>query len=224
MLAEYSLSGKNIGVERTVLVVEDEALMRDMVAALVRGEGFEVRTAANAAEAVDLCRACDPDALIIDINLGSEPNGLQLAEALVRESPGCAVIFLTNLPDARFTSHPSPQVLERAAYLRKSQLHSSNELVRALNDALGERVNTSQRHDQANDRPLAQLSKTQFEVLQLLSEGLTNEQISEQRGTTTRSVERIIARIFRALNIDPAEGNPRVEATRAYLLAMLSDA
>lgn len=205
-------------MQRSVLVVEDDALMRDMIARILTSEGFAVQSAANTAGAIETCRSFDPDALVIDINLGPGPNGFQLAEALMRQTPGRALVFLTNLPDARFSNQPSGKVLEHAAYLRKSELATSDELVQALNAALGDRVDASLRHDRKIG-PFSGLSTTQLEVLRLVSEGLTNEQIASRRNTTTRSVERIIARILIELGIDPNHGNPRVEATRAYLLA-----
>ncbi len=208
-------------MKRSVLVVEDDDLMRDMIARILASEGFEVQSAANTAEAIDLCRAFDPDALVVDINLGPGPNGFQLAEALMQESPGRALVFLTNLPDARFSSQPSGAVLEHAAYLRKSQLATSDELVQALNAALGDRVDATQRHDQLSGT-FRGLSATQLEVLRLVSEGLTNEQIATLRGTNTRSVERVFGRTLNELGIDPKHGNPRVEAARAYLLAVLT--
>jgi DNA-binding NarL/FixJ family response regulator len=49
---------------------------------------------------------------------------------------------------------------------------------------------------------------------------MTNAAIAQQRGTTVRAVEGMLARIFAALGIEGAgEGNPRIEAARTYFLA-----
>lgn len=206
---------------RGVLIVDDDALLRDMIAQVLDSAGFDTVTAANAPEAIALTRSANPDAVVIDIDLGIGPDGLQLAEAISRESPGTAMVFLTNLPSARFSSRPSATVLENVAYLRKSRLATSDELVVALNAVLSERVTAEQRHDQHSGDPLAHLTTSQLEVLRLVSEGLSNDQIAVQRHSSTRSVERLFARTLDALEIDPHHGAARVHAARTYILATL---
>ena len=203
---------------RNVVVVEDEALLRDLIAKSLESAGFLVTTAANAADAKRACLATDPDAVVVDIELGPGPDGFEFAEALHKESPDVGIIFLTNLPDARFAGRDAKQLPKNVAYLRKSQLTDTNELVQALEAVLTYSGGSIPRHDLAADRPMADLSKRQISVLQLLALGLSNSQIAEKRGTSVRAVEGIISRIFGALDIDPAaQGNARVEAAREYL-------
>jgi DNA-binding NarL/FixJ family response regulator len=112
-------------------------------------------------------------------------------------------------------------VKQSQAYLRKSQLVDSKELVDAVNAVLKEEDVSAYRHDQAAERPLADLSKRQLVVLQLMAEGLSNAQIAEARGTTVRAVEGMISRIFQALDIDAqGSGNARIAASKAYLSAV----
>jgi len=128
------------------------------------------------------------------------------------------IVFLTNLPDSRFAGRDAKQLPKNVAYLRKSQLTETSELVNALELVLSDARVLMPRHDLATDRPMAELSKRQISVLQLLALGFSNSQIAEKRGTSVRAVEGIISRIFGALDIDPAaEGNARVEAAREYL-------
>ena len=205
---------------RHVVVVEDEALLRDLIAKTLEVKGFQVTTAANAADAARAIRANDPDAVVLDVELGPGPNGFDFAETLRATSPDMGIVFLTNLPDSRFAGRDTKDLPKNVAYLRKSQLIDSNELVVALDAVLKDSVAKSQRHDLNEKRPLAELSKKQISVLQMLAMGFTNSQIAESRGTTIRAVEGIISRIFQALDIDvQAEGNARVEAAAAYLRA-----
>lgn len=205
---------------RHIVVVEDEALLRDLIAKTLESSGFEVTTAANAADATRAFKAHDPDAVVLDVELGPGPNGFDFAEALHKTAPDVGIVFLTNLPDARFAGRETKDLPKNIAYLRKSQLIDSNELVNALEAVLHDSVEGDQRHDLAADRPLADLSKKQISVLQLLAIGYTNAQIAEKRGTTIRAVEGIVSRIFQALDIDvQAEGNARVEAASTYLRA-----
>lgn len=213
---------------RHVVVVEDESLLRDLIAKTLESKGFEVTTAANAADAARAFKAYDPDAVVLDVELGPGPNGFDFAESLHKTAPDVGIVFLTNLPDARFAGRDSKDLPNNISYLRKSQLVDSNELISALEAVLHDSVDLDQRHDLATNRPLAGLSKKQISVLQLLAMGYTNSQIAEKRGTTVRAVEGIVSRIFQALDIDvQAEGNARVEAASTYLRASgksLSDA
>ncbi len=60
---------------RSVVVVEDEALLRDLIAQSLEASGFSVATAANAADARRACAAFDPDAVVVDIELGPISSG-----------------------------------------------------------------------------------------------------------------------------------------------------
>jgi len=206
---------------RTLVVVENESLLRDLIARSLETAGFHVATAANAADAKRACKAVDPDACIVDIELGPGPDGFDFAEYLSRESPDVGVVFLTNLPDPRFADKDLKTVKQSQAYLRKSQLVDSKELIEAVNAVLKEQDVNLFRHDQNQDRPLADLSRRQIAVLKLVADGLSNAQIAEARGTTVRAVEGMISRVFLSLGIDAqAQGNARVEAARSYLTAV----
>lgn len=198
-------------LRRHILVVEDEPLLRDLLAKSIEAAGFDVSTAANAADAKRVLKNSDPDAMVLDIELGPGPNGLDLAEVVSRQYPTIGVVFLTNLPDPRFTQNPK-LIAKNHAYLRKGVLNSGNELVEVIEAVLRDRVTKEYRHDLASNRPLAELSQRQLATLQLVSEGKTNAQIAGLRGTTVRAVESMLSRIFESMGIDPTSSNPRVEA------------
>jgi DNA-binding NarL/FixJ family response regulator len=207
-------------LQRTIVVVENESLLRDLIARSLEAAGFDVSTAANAADAKRAVKATDPDVCVVDIELGPGPNGFDFAEYLSREAQDVGVVFLTNLPDPRFANRDSKSITQNQAYLRKSQLVDSKELIEAVNAVLKEQDVDKFRHDQNQTRPLAELSKRQISVLKLVAEGQSNSQIAEERGTTVRAVEGMVSRIFTALGVDAqGVGNARVEATRMYLSA-----
>jgi DNA-binding NarL/FixJ family response regulator len=205
---------------RHVVVVENEPLMRDLIGKTLEGAGFKVTTAANAADARRMHQAIDPDAMVIDIELGPGPDGFDLAAAVTAESPELAVVFLTNLPDPRLAGKDSKSIPKNAAYLRKSNLVDANELIDALNTVLKNEPIDRYRHDLDTSRPLASLSAKQLEVLKQIADGLSNQQIADVRQTSVRAVEGIVSRIFTALNIDVQdEGNSRVDAAKKYFVA-----
>lgn len=201
---------------RRVLVVEDEPLLRDLIGKSLEAAGFIVTTAANAADAKRSIKVSDPDAMVVDIELGPGPTGLDLAEVVVRQFPSVGVVFLTNLPDPRFSTDSKAQVSKNQAYLRKSALQTGSELVEAIEAVLRDRVTQNYRHDLASNRPLSGLSQRQIATLKLVAEGKTNSQIAKLRGTSIRAVESMLSRVFDALEIDPKASNPRVEAVSKY--------
>jgi DNA-binding NarL/FixJ family response regulator len=205
---------------RHVVVVENEPLMRDLIGKTLEASGFRVTTAANAADAKRVHAAIDPDAMVIDIELGPGPDGFDLATAVTAASPEIAIVFLTNLPDPRLVGKDAGSIPKNAAYLRKSNLVDANELVGALNAVLKNEDAAKFRHDLDSTRPLAKLSRKQLEVLKQISEGLSNQQIADARETSVRAVEGMVSRIFEALNINVQDdGNSRVDAVKQYFLA-----
>jgi DNA-binding NarL/FixJ family response regulator len=208
---------------RHVLVVENEPLMRDLLARSIESAGFVVTTAANAADAKRAMKSIDPDAMVVDIELGPGPNGFELVESLAPQTPAIGIVFLTNLPDPRFGAKDPKSVKANQAYLRKGAIESGDEVVNALEAVLRDGVTREYRHDLASNRPLAQLSRRQIETLALVSEGKTNSQIAQLRGTTVRAVESMLSRIFEMLGIDQRSTNPRVEAVAKYLGAKAAE-
>jgi DNA-binding NarL/FixJ family response regulator len=205
---------------RHVVVVENEPLMRDLIGKTLEASGFRVTTAANAADAKRVHLVVDPDAMVIDIELGPGPDGFDLASAITTASPEISIVFLTNIPDPRVVGKDVNNIPKNAAYLRKSNLVDSAELIDALNSVLKNEDASHFRHDLDSKRPLAQLSKKQLEVLKQISDGLSNQQIADARQTSVRAVEGMVSRIFEALNIDvQEEGNSRVDAVKKYFLA-----
>lgn len=201
---------------RHILIVEDEPLLRDLIARSMESKGFVVTTAANATDAKRAIKTVDPDALVVDIELGPGPTGLDLAEVISRQRPDIGIVFLTNLPDPRFGSSDSKTITKNQAYIRKGAIESSSDLIDALEAVLRDRVTKEYRHDLASNRPLSNLSQRQIATLRLVAEGKTNQQIADLRGTSTRAVESMLSRIFEAMNIDPRSSNPRVEAVNRY--------
>lgn len=202
--------------QRRVLVLEDEPLLRDLLAKTLEANDFLVTTAANAADAKRAIKTADPDAILVDIELGPGPTGLDFAEVVTRQRPDIGVVFLTNLPDPRFSPSGQKSVAKNQAYIRKTAIESGSELVDALEAVLRDRVTKDYRHDLASNRPLAELSQRQIETLQLVADGKTNSQIANLRGTSVRAVESMLSRIFEALKIDQKSSNPRVEAVAKY--------
>lgn len=208
-------------LQRSVLVVEDEPLIRNLVATQLRADGFEVHTAADAASARKLADAIDPDVALLDIELGNGPTGFDLAAILRTQDPGIAIVFLTHLPEPKLIGLDNKIVPKNAAYLVKDMITDAGILTEAIEAALRERVGSHLRDDKRSNTKFSAISRSQIHVLQLMAAGYSNQQIAETRSTTIRAVENLIKRALEAAGIDDDEGmHTRVSASREYLRAI----
>ena len=97
---------------RTVLLVEDDVLLRECMSEMLGDAGWQVAAAANALEALDWMNARGmPDALVTDLRLGAGMSGLALiAEARCRWPQLCAVL-VSGADPAGLRLHPSDRFL-----------------------------------------------------------------------------------------------------------------
>ncbi len=77
-----------------VLVVDDEAVLAEMVAMALRYEGWNTTTAGDGAAAVRAAKAERPDVVVLDVML-PDISGLDVIGRLRQENPTLPVLFLT---------------------------------------------------------------------------------------------------------------------------------
>src|SRR5919108_1530152 len=78
----------------TILVVDDEEIMREILETILTREGYEVRVEASGAEGLELARALPFDAAIVDIMMPGL-DGIATLEELKRIDEDLAVIIIT---------------------------------------------------------------------------------------------------------------------------------
>ena len=79
-----------------VLVVDDEADIRDLVSGVLEDEGYSVRTAADSTSALEAMRDRRPSLLLLDVWLqGSRLDGLQLLQEVKRVDPSLPVLIIS---------------------------------------------------------------------------------------------------------------------------------
>jgi two-component system, NtrC family, response regulator AtoC len=78
----------------SVLIADDEALIRQSVKALLVDEGFEVQAAASGAEAWTRFQEARPDVVLLDLVLG-DADGLDLLRRMKQEAPDTKVILIS---------------------------------------------------------------------------------------------------------------------------------
>lgn len=78
----------------TVLVVDDEPVLAEMVSMALRYEGWNIATAGDGSSAIAAARADRPDVVVLDVML-PDMSGLDVLHRLRQENPGLPVLLLT---------------------------------------------------------------------------------------------------------------------------------
>jgi len=83
-------------MSRDILIVDDEADIRDLVAGLLEDEGYETRSAGDSDSALSQIEQRRPNLVILDIWLqGSRLDGLELLDFIRRDHPEVPVIIIS---------------------------------------------------------------------------------------------------------------------------------
>ncbi len=89
--------------QKTILVVDDDPSVRDMLMRVLVNEGYKVWTAANGTGALEIAASARVDLVILDLMLPGE-NGWDVFERLTTENPLLSVIIATARSDQAFTA------------------------------------------------------------------------------------------------------------------------
>lgn len=205
-------NAQHTGFIRRVLVVDDEPMLRMLLSETLAGHGFEVQTAENALDAKRAVRRFDPDVLVVDLDLGEGLSGVDLITAISLANPGLGFVLLSNYS-------PTPEDVanaRRLLYLNKRDVGDIGGVIDAINRVLG--VDDSHTlNQQSTNSLLGDLTRSQRELLALIAEGLTNDEIARRRGVEIRSVQQSVYRLYQALGLRRGGSiNPRTAAAGVY--------
>lgn len=119
----------------TILVIDDEEIMREILDALLTREGYEVRLAANAAEGLELARSVPFDAAIVDVMLPGGVDGMAAMDELKKIDDDLPVLVIT-----AFASIESAiAAMKRGAYDYITKPFKNDEVLVVLRNALAQR-------------------------------------------------------------------------------------
>ena len=206
-----------------VMIVDDHPLVRAAVRQAISAPDVEmVAEAASAEEALQSAPAVRPDVLLVDIRLPGM-TGVQLVRELAPRLPDTRIVMLTvsaadrDVADAigygavgYLTKDLMPEALlrsVRAAYAGDLAMPRglAARLIRRLSErARGGTIPTG-------DPSSEQLSPRERDVLRLIEEGMTDRQIAEALGISSRTVATHVGSILHKFGV-----RNRAEAARRY--------
>jgi DNA-binding NarL/FixJ family response regulator len=210
-----------------IVIAEDDALLREGLALLLRAEGLDVVAATGDPEsflsAVDTAK---PDVAIVDVRMPPThtDEGIRAAVEARRRQPGLAVLVLSAYVEQAFATDLLADGTARLGYLLKERVGRVDEFLAALarvadgGTAIDPEVVAQLMVRTRPDARMNRLSPREREVLALMAEGLANTAIAEKLFVTDGAVHKHIRSIFAKLELTPTDRTDRrVAAVLHYL-------
>lgn len=207
-----------------VMIVEDEGLFRDMLRlSLPTQANLEVIEAVgDGLSAIRRARELSPDIVLMDIELGSDPNGIEAGIAIKDENPQVGIVLLSSHKEKEYISSIPLEKASGWSYLLKRSVGDLGALARAVEGSaaglmvLDPQVVSALRPKR--DSRVEALTARQREILKLIAVGYNNAAIAQKLTLNEKSVENYINAIYQELQIVRQDGvHPRVKATLFYL-------
>lgn len=212
------------GLQRSVIVADDDVLLREGIARLLGDAGYNViARAADGRELVNSVRAAQPDLVVVDIRMPPThtSEGIDVAQAIRSEFPGIGVLLLSAHVEVD-TAIDFLRSGDRIGYLLKTRITKVEDLVDALEriaaggaviDPVLVQELLGQQH---RVDPLGVLTNREREVLALVAEGRSNSGIAHQLWISEGAVEKHVRSILAKLQL------PATDDVHRRVLAVLT--
>jgi DNA-binding NarL/FixJ family response regulator len=187
-----------------VMVVDDHALIRAGLAALVDGQD-DIRVVAeaeNGAQAVEQAADSRPDVVLMDLSM-PVLDGIEATRRIVAADPAVQVLVLSSFSD-RNRVHDALTAGAIGYLLKDCEPADVVAGIRAAarrESPLDPRIARTLLTRQVHPNPAAVLSRRELEVLALVAEGLPNKQIARALGITERTVKVHLGNAFRRIGV-----------------------
>lgn len=203
--------------ELKVLIIEDEPVIAENISMYLNNADFTVSGIAyDDEEAINQLRNNTPDAVILDINLDSAIDGIQIAD-YINKNFQLPFLFLTSYSDKETLQRA--KVVEPSGYIVKP--FNGQTLLASLEIAISNFANRSNRQvpdldpDKINQQLRSPLTDREFRVLQLIYQGKTNNQIAEELFVTINTVKVHIRNTY--LKLDAASHSTAIVRARELM-------
>jgi DNA-binding NarL/FixJ family response regulator len=215
------------------VIVEDLALLREGIVALLRENGVDVVAQAEDGPGLErIVSGHKPDVAIVDVRLPPtfSDEGLRAAIEARKRHPGLGVLILSQYVEPVYTAELLASGTGGVGYLLKERVGEVRAFVEAIERVAGggtaldrevvaELMRT--RGDEAGtEGGLGSLTPRESEVLGLMAEGRTNAAIAREMVVTSGAVEKHVSSIFGKLDLPASnDDHRRVLAVLAFLRA-----
>ena len=191
-----------------VVIADDHVLVRQGIRAFfeTHGDLEIVGEAEDAAGAEQVCAAEQPDVALIDLVMPG--GGIEATRAVRAASPGTQVVLLTSFEDARQIV-AAIQAGALSCLLKDVDADALADALRkaargeaVLHQRVAAKLMDSLRRGNDPDAALLEsLSQREREVLTLMGEGLSNQQIAERLGIGEKTVKTHVSNVLGKLDV-----------------------
>jgi DNA-binding NarL/FixJ family response regulator len=193
-----------------VAIVDDHPMFRmGLAVAIAEMAGIEVAGEAQSADEVaGLVASTAPDVVLLDVRLG-DGSGLEVNRWLAAHHPAIRVIMLTMSEDhdtaltalrdgasGYLVKGADPERLEHALRAAAAgDVVLDHDMAQAVTE-----LAVARRRGAAN-RPFAELTKREFDILELVAEGLDNHAIARRLVLSPKTVRNHVSNVLAKLNV-----------------------
>ena len=193
-----------------VAIVDDHPMFRmGLAVAIAEMEGIEVAGEAEGADEVAaLVSAAAPDVVLLDVRLG-DGSGLEVNRWLAAHHPGVRVIMLTMSEDhdtaltalrdgasGYLVKGADPERLEHALRAAAGgDVVLDHDMARAVTEL------ALTRRQGAASRPFGELTQREFDVLDLVAQGLDNHAIARRLVLSPKTVRNHVSNVLTKLHV-----------------------
>jgi len=187
-----------------ILIVDDHEIFREGVRMLLERDSqvAVIAEAADAQQALALAQSEQPDIILLDVDLAGF-DALDLVELLQAAAPEARIILLTGMQGAELQARALR--LGVRGFVQKEQ--SAELLLRAIRKVRGGElwfdrgtVATAMtrllRGDPEEGAPTASFTRRELEIVRLIGEGMTNDEIAEQLDISEKTVRNYLTVVF----------------------------
>jgi DNA-binding NarL/FixJ family response regulator len=187
-----------------IVIADDHFVVRQGLAALLveRNSMEVIGEAATGREAVDLVRLLQPDVILMDMIM-PEMDGPQAIKLIVQENPKARILVLTSFGESKQIS----SAIEAGAlgYLLKDSspddlLHAIRSVYRG-NLVMPQELALKLMHPQPAAPDVDQLTERETDVLRLLAQGLSNQEIAADLHISATTVRSHVSNILMKLGV-----------------------
>jgi len=200
-----------------VMLADDHRIMREALRSVLEQEP-DIEVVAEAADGIEALRLADenaPDLVVMDIGMPGL-DGIEVTRQLLKSHPAVKVVALSTYSDRRIAA----RMMEAGASGYVIKAAGSDELVRAMRAAVRDeiylcseiaglmadsgRLRSGEQRRERKRPHERRLGQREREVLQLLSDGKTADQIATRLNIATTTVEAHQRNIMRKLDVHSA--------------------